>query len=66
MLKILLAILLMGSAVCQIPFDLTQMNKYNNKTILETECNIQTQIDYFFNANSKLSCDGTVCTSTSP
>ena len=49
-----------------IPFDVDQNNKYKDTTIRNTTCNIQTRIDFFFDPNTKLSCDGTTCSVSNP
>jgi hypothetical protein len=69
MMKILLGLLMMTvtiNQVAQIPFDLSQINKYGNTSILNTLCNEETQIDLFFSSDSKLTCDSLPCTTASP
>jgi hypothetical protein len=50
----------------KITFDLSQINKFGNTSILNTLCNEETQIDLFFSSNSKLTCDANPCSTVSP
>lgn len=59
-----LAVILMLSlfgVINSFEFDVSQKNKYGNQTIFDTPCNIQTQIDFFFSPNTKLTCNDTSC-----
>ena len=46
------------------PFDPKQNNQYGNTSIFETECNIQTQIDFFLSTETELTCNGNTCSVT--
>ena len=52
--KLLLAMALVGLCCGSFPIDLSQQNKYDNGSLLDTECNKDTQIDFFFNSDSTL------------
>ena len=52
--KLLLAMTLVGLCCGSFPIDLSQQNKYDNASLLDTECNKDTQIDFFFNSDSTM------------
>lgn len=55
MLKLLTAFLVVGCCLSKIPFDLSQRNKYNDNSIVNTACNKDTQIDFFLSSDSTFS-----------
>lgn len=65
MLRPFLLSLLLTASLAVVTIDLNQQNQYQSNTILDTACNKDTQIDLFFNSNSKISCGGGTCTTTS-